>query len=103
MFETIRRHLAPFDEYPVENSHSVLRRRTKETDTDDEIAAKAKEIDACKHELHKFQSTFVPPKKFNFSSKRINKLKTQAAEFLTLKYESMFTHPDTAVEEPRTK
>ena len=103
MFETIREHLAAFDEYPVENFHSVLRRRTKDTDTADEIAAKAKEIDACKHELHSFQSTFVPPKKFNFSSKRINKLKTQAAEFLTLKFELLFTHPNVAVQQPRTK
>ena len=63
MFVTIHEHLASFDEYPVENFHSVLRKRTKETDTADETAAKAKETDACKHELHSFQSTFVPPKK----------------------------------------
>ena len=103
MFETIHEHLVAFDEYPVENFHSVLRRRTKDIDTADEIAAKAKEIDACKYELHSFQSTFVPPKKFNFSSKRINKLKIQAAEFLTLKFELLFTHPNVAVQQPRTK
>ncbi len=103
MFETVRQHLAAFDEYPVENFHSVLRRRTKETDTADEIASKAKEIDACKHELHSFQSTFVPPRKFNFSSKRINKLKAKAAQFLTIKFESLFTHPNQAVQQPRVK
>ena len=42
MFETIRKHLAAFDEYPVENFPSVLRRRIKETDAADEIAAKGK-------------------------------------------------------------
>ena len=42
MFETMREHLAAFDEYPVENFPSVLRRRIKETDTADEIAAKGK-------------------------------------------------------------
>ena len=67
MFETIHEHLASFDEYPVENFHSVLQKRTKETDTADEIAAKAKETDACKHVLHFFQSTFVPPKKISRS------------------------------------
>jgi conjugal transfer/entry exclusion protein len=56
MFETLRQNLVGFDEYAVENFHSVLRRRTKETDTADEISFKAKEIDACKHELHTFQS-----------------------------------------------
>ena len=102
MFDTIHQHLAAFDEYPVEN-HSVLRRRSKETDTADEIAAKAKEIDACKHELHTFQSVFVPPKTFNFSSKRIHKLKAKAAGFLTLKFEMIFTHPNMAIEQPRAK
>ena len=42
-------------------------------------------------------------KKSNFSSKRINKLKTQAAEFLTLKFELLFTHPSVAVQQPKTK
>lgn len=60
MFDAIRQHLAAFDEYPVEKFHSVLRRKLKETNTADDIAAKAKEIDACKHELHAFQSAFEP-------------------------------------------
>ncbi|CAB4023389.1 Hypothetical predicted protein [Paramuricea clavata] len=54
MFETARQYIVAFDEYPVENFHSVLRARTKETDSADQIAFKAKEIDACKHELHNF-------------------------------------------------
>lgn len=101
MFETLRQHLVAFDEYPVENFHSVLRRRTKETDTADHIALKAKEIDACKHNLHSFQSVFVPLRKFNFSSKRINKLKTKAAEFLTVKFETLYANPNKAVQQPR--
>ena len=70
-----------FDEYALENFHSILRKRTKETDTADKISSKAKEIDACKHELHSFQSKFVPPRKFHFSSKKINKLKEKATKF----------------------
>ena len=42
MFETLRQHLVAFDEYPVENFHLVLRQRTKETDSADQIAHKAK-------------------------------------------------------------
>jgi hypothetical protein len=67
MFKTLCQHLVAFDEYPVENFHSVLRQRTKETDSADQIAHKAKEIDACKHDLNSFQAVFVPPRKFNFS------------------------------------
>ena len=67
--DTLATSLAAFDEYPVENFHSVLRARTKEGNTAEQISLRAKEIDACKHELHNFKSWFVPPKKFNFSSK----------------------------------
>ena len=66
MFETIREHLAAFDEYPIENFHSVLRRRTKDTNTADEIAAKAKEIDACKHELSLLPIYICATKKIQF-------------------------------------
>ena len=52
MFETLRQNLVAFDKYAVENFHSILRKRTKETDTAEEISFKAREIDACKHELH---------------------------------------------------
>ena len=101
LFETLRQHLVAFDKYPVENLHLVLRRRTKETNTADHIALKAKEIDACKHNLNSFQSVFVPPKRYNFSSKRVNKLETKAAEFLTVKFETLFANPNKAVQQPR--
>ena len=93
MFNTLHQHLLAFDEYPVENFHSVLRRRTKETDTADHIALKAKEIDACKNDLNAFQSVFVPPRKFNFSTKRIDQLKTKAAKFLTNKFKTSMQTP----------
>ena len=89
-----------FDEYPVENFHSVLRARTKETDTPEEVAFKAKETDACKNELHSFKSVFVPPRKFNHSSKKINSLKAKAVEFLTNKFEAITNQPNVATQLP---
>ena len=103
MFDTVRKYLVAFDEYPVENFHSVLRARTKETDTPEQIAFKAKEIDACKHELHSFNSVFVPPRKFNYSSKKINTLKEKAAEFLTSKFESINNQSNVASQQPRVR
>eukprot|EP00112_Aurelia_sp_Birch-Aquarium-sp1_P025550 Seg855.2 transcript_id=Seg855.2/GoldUCD/mRNA.D3Y31 product="hypothetical protein" protein_id=Seg855.2/GoldUCD/D3Y31 len=82
-FEKMLSSLVAFDEYPVENFHSVLRARTKEGNTGDQINFKAKEIYACKHELHSFKSRFVPPKKYNFSNKRVDQLKIKAAQYLT--------------------
>ena len=101
MYETLRNYLVTLDEYPVENFHSVLRRRTKETDSAERITLKAKEIDTCKHILQSFQSVFVPPRKFNFSQKKIDGLKVNAAEFLTNKFETLHDNPNMAVELPR--
>ena len=103
MFETLRQYLVDFDEYPVENFHSILRARTNETDSADQIAFKAKEIDACKHELHSFKSVFVPPKRFNYSAKGINTLKAKAAKFLVAKFEVINNHPNVATQQPRAK
>ena len=101
MLETLRQNLVAFDKYAVDNFHSILHKRTKETDTAEEISFKARQTDACIHELHSFRSIFVPPRKFHFSSKKINKLTEKAAKFLTLKFEYLYYHPGMAVQQPR--
>ena len=101
MHEVIQQFLVALDEYPVENFHSVLRARTSVSDTAEQIREKAKEIDACKNEMHEFQSSFVPPRKFNFSRKRINIMKTTAAEFLVGKFKAIHSQPGRATQQPR--
>lgn len=86
---TLATSSAAFDKYPVENLHSSA--RTKETSTGEQTSLKAKEIDACKHELPSFKSWFVPPKKFNFSSKKINNLKVKAVKFVTTKFQKVIS------------
>ena len=103
MFEILHQYLVALDEYPVENFHSILRARTNETDSADQIALKAKEIDACKHELYSFKSVFVPPKRFNYGAKKVNILKAKAAKFITSKFECINNHPNMAVQQPRVK
>ena len=44
MYNALRQALVAFDEYPVENFHSVLRGRTNATD-DNQISLKAKQIE----------------------------------------------------------
>ena len=100
MFQTVRQYIVAFDKYPVENFHSVLRARTKEHDAADKISFKAKEIDECKHEMESFKSTFVPSRKFNFNSEKIDMLKSKAAEFLTTKFESLNHNPNMATLQP---
>ena len=77
--------------------------RTTESDGAEQISLKAKEIDACKHELHSFKSMVVPPNKFNFSSKTIDNLTVKAAEFITEKVEVLHKNPGQAVLQPRVK
>ena len=81
----------------LENFHSVLEDRTKETDTAEQNSLKAKKIDPCKHELHLFKSIFVPPKNLNCSKKIIHQLKVKAAEFLLQKFEMIHINPGMAV------
>lgn len=100
MFHTLPNRLVAFDEYPVENFRSVLKARTKETDTPEQIAFKAKEIGAYKHELHSFKSVFVPPRRFSYCPKKINILKTKATEFLTNKFEAKTNQPNVATQLP---
>ena len=101
MYQTMLKSLVAFDEYPVENFHSVLRARTRETDTAQQISLKAEEIDSCKHEMHSFKSKFVPPRRYSFSRKSIDTLEVKAAEFLTNKFEQIMNQPNTAESLPR--
>ena len=91
---TLMSSLCAFDEYPVENFHSVLRVHTQVIDTPETISLAAKEIDAQKHELGEFQSAFVPERKQNFAHKNVEMLKIRAAEFLTQKFKSIFETPN---------
>ena len=102
LFSTLLHSLNVFDEYPVENFHSVLRGRTKATDTGKQIFLKAREIDACKHELQEFKSSFVPPRKFTFSPRKINTLKMRAAKFLVEKFANLKGNPGQGKELTRT-
>ena len=75
--KTITSSLVGFDEYPVDNFHSVLRSRTRETDSAERVNLMAREIDARKHDLHNFQLTFVPKEKHNFSHKNVKILQVK--------------------------
>ena len=60
-----------YDEYPVENTHSVICAQTKPADM------------AEKLQQSKLQAHLTPPKQFNFSLQQLKYLKFKCAEFLT--------------------
>ena len=102
LFDIFLNSLVAFDEYPVENFHSILIGRTKVTDTGDKIFFKAREIDACKHQLQEFKSWFVPPQKYSFCPGKIKALKVKAAKFLVEKFATLKTSPDQGKMVPTT-
>ncbi|XP_065067660.1 uncharacterized protein LOC135693193 [Rhopilema esculentum] len=103
LFHVISKFLVAFDEYSVENFHSILRGRTNVTDNAAQICLQAREIDACKHELHAFKSWFVPPRRYNFCPSKVQRLKFKAAEFLVKKFKTLLTSPSKASRLQRTQ
>ena len=65
-----------FDEYPVENTHSILRAQTHQSDTAEQLTKKAKIIFGSKERQMNFRSAFTPPKQFTFSLQQLQFLKT---------------------------
>ena len=88
--------LCCFDEYAVENFHSVLRAHTRIFDGPDRIQLVAREIDGRKHDLSSFQSAFVPKRRQFFSHKNVRALKMKASEFLTKMFYQIVRNPNAA-------
>ncbi len=75
-------HLSFYDEYPVENFHSILRAQTSESDDGQLLRKKAKALDGSKLAASSFSSVYATPKKYAFSRDHLEVLKLKAARFL---------------------
>jgi len=62
-FDTIMNCLNIFDEYPVQNFHSLLRDQTKHNNSSEQLHRKARAIDTSKAVLLEFQSICSAPRK----------------------------------------
>ncbi len=82
IFKIFRENVTLFDEYGVENVHSILRAQTKSYFTVEQLCNKAKTIFASKLQQHNFRSAFTSPKCYSFSIKQLNSLKLKAARML---------------------
>ena len=56
LYKLLRNYITIFDEYPVENTHSILRPQTKSSDSADQLRKKAKTIFQSKEKLCNFRS-----------------------------------------------
>ena len=95
MYNLWKRWPTTFDEYSVENTHSILRAQTNQSDTSEQLTKKAKIIifGSKEHQMN-FRSTFTPPKQFAFSLQQLQFLKTKCAQFLTTIIRKIHSHPE---------
>lgn len=63
LYKLLLTNLVIFDEYPVENTHSIIRSKTNTHDTAEQIQKKAKVVFQSKMEQQHFKQHFTQPKK----------------------------------------
>lgn len=78
LYQLLRNYIVIFDEYPVENTHSILRAQSKPSDTAEQLRKK---------QQANFRSHFTSPSQFSFSQNQLQFLKVKCAQILC----SMFT------------
>ena len=70
------------DEYPVEHTHSIVRRSTNITDEPNIVIRKVKNVFSNKESQKNFRATFGHVKNFTFAKNKLKKMKLKAARFL---------------------
>ena len=83
LLSLLQNHLNISDEYPVENTHSILRAQTNSSDTAADLTKKAKSSFQSKVKQSNFRSYFTPPKQFSFSHDQLRYLKVRCAQTLS--------------------
>ncbi|KAL9974746.1 hypothetical protein ACROYT_G011827 [Oculina patagonica] len=96
LYLLIRLFLVMFDEYPVENAHSIIRSKTNDSDTVENLRQKAKATFQAKAAQHTFKSCFVPPSNFTFSQHQLTYLKTKCADLLSQVFIKIAKYPGRA-------
>ena len=83
LYNLLRNYTAIFDEYSVENTHSILRSQKKGSDSADELRKKAKSISSQRINMSHQRSFFTTPKQFSFSHNQLRSLKVRCAQALS--------------------
>ena len=93
LYKLLRNYITIFDEYPVENTHSILRAQTKSSDSADQLRKKAKTIFQSKEKQCNFRSFFTAPKQFSFSHNQLQFLKVKCAQLLSSIFKQLSQTP----------
>ena len=81
IIDTLKMHLVTFNDYPVENYHSLIRRQTRETDNNEQLTKAAHVIDHLRRD-NIFRNSFVAKKKYPYCKKDLIGLTNKASCFL---------------------
>ena len=83
LFNFLFNSLPATDEYPIENTHSIIRGNTNDYDEAQMLEKKVKAIFTNKKDQSNFRSHFQPPKNFTLSKNNLTSTKTLVAKKLT--------------------
>jgi len=81
ILKVLKEHLVVFNDYPVENYHSLIRRQTSETDTSEQLSRTAHVINYLRHD-NAFQKAFVTTKRYPYCKEDLTGLTNRASTFL---------------------
>ena len=62
LYQMLQSNLVLFDEYPLENAHSIIRARTNDSETAEQLIKKAKASFQAKQAQINFREDFTPTK-----------------------------------------
>jgi len=98
LFAMFRSHLLIFDEYPVENAHSIICSKTNPQDSVESLRKKAKVTFESKHITQvNFQEHFSKTSSVLFSQNQLVNLNTKGAKVIAQILKSIATSPGKAV------
>lgn len=83
LYNTMSQNIIISDEYPVENTHSIIRAQTRHCDSAQQLNRKVKAIFQSKEKQSQFRSNFSTPKEYSFSQNQLKYLKFNCATLLT--------------------
>jgi hypothetical protein len=103
IFNTFANHLNIIDESTVEYVHSVIRRHTTDSATDEQLKETIKAVFGTSMRQHNFREVFTPPKNYVFSRVKLKYLHSQVAHVLVDIFASIANNPDETIHLPRKK
>ena len=97
------KHLSAVDESTVEYVHSVIRRHTADSATEEQLKESIKAVFGTSQRQNNFKSIFIPTKNYVFSRIQLKYLHSRAANVLVSIFTRIAASPEESQHFPRHK